>query len=72
MRILITVAAGFLGSHLCEKYVQDGKLVYGLDNLMNGNSTIFELYYIKKTSNLFMMIFVGMNCIINYHQSWMQ
>lgn len=37
MRILITGAAGFLGSHLCEKYVQDGKVVYGIDNLMNGN-----------------------------------
>lgn len=37
MRILITGAAGFLGSHLCEKYVQDGNVVYGLDNLMNGN-----------------------------------
>src|SRR5215216_4854011 len=37
MRILITGAAGFLGSHLCEKYVQDGNVVYGIDNLMNGN-----------------------------------
>ncbi len=37
MRILITGAAGFLGSHLCEKYVQDGKVVYGIDNLLNGN-----------------------------------
>jgi UDP-glucose 4-epimerase len=37
MRVLITGAAGFLGSHLCEKYVQDGKVVYGIDNLMNGN-----------------------------------
>ena len=37
MRILITGAAGFLGSHLCEKYVQQGDVVYALDNLMNGN-----------------------------------
>ena len=37
MKILITGAAGFLGSHLSEKYVLDKHLVYGLDNLMNGN-----------------------------------
>ena len=37
MKILITGAAGFLGSHLSEKYVLDKHLVYGVDNLMNGN-----------------------------------
>jgi UDP-glucose 4-epimerase len=37
MKILITGAAGFLGSHLSEKYVLDKHLVYGIDNLMNGN-----------------------------------
>jgi UDP-glucose 4-epimerase len=37
MKILITGAAGFLGSYLSEKYVLDGHLVFGVDNLMNGN-----------------------------------
>src|SRR6185312_4678371 len=37
MKILITGAAGFLGSHLSEKYVNEGHIVYALDNLMNGN-----------------------------------
>jgi nucleoside-diphosphate-sugar epimerase len=37
MRILITGAAGFLGSHLSEKYVREDNIVYALDNLMNGN-----------------------------------
>ena len=37
MRILITGAAGFLGSHLSEKYVNEGNIVYGIDNLLNGN-----------------------------------
>lgn len=37
MKILITGGAGFLGSHLCEKYVNGGHVVYALDNLMNGN-----------------------------------
>jgi UDP-glucose 4-epimerase len=37
MKILITGAAGFLGSHLSEKYVSEGHIVYGIDNLLNGN-----------------------------------
>jgi UDP-glucose 4-epimerase len=37
MKILITGAAGFLGSHLSEKYVRDGHTVYGVDNLVNGD-----------------------------------
>jgi dTDP-glucose 4,6-dehydratase len=35
-RILITGAAGFLGSHLCERYVNDGYHVIGMDNLITG------------------------------------
>ncbi|MDN5867601.1 MAG: GDP-mannose 4,6-dehydratase [Candidatus Nitrosocosmicus sp.] len=34
---MITGAAGFLGSHLSEKYVNEGHIVYGIDNLLNGN-----------------------------------
>ena len=37
MKILITGSAGFLGSHLSEKYVGEGHTVYGIDNLSNGN-----------------------------------
>lgn len=37
MKILITGAAGFLGSHISEKYVNEGHIVYGIDNLLNGN-----------------------------------
>ncbi len=37
MKILITGGAGFIGSHLCEKYVQEGCTVVCLDNFMNGN-----------------------------------
>jgi UDP-glucose 4-epimerase len=37
LKILITGAAGFLGSHLSEKYVNEGHIVYGIDNLLNGN-----------------------------------
>ena len=38
MRILITGAAGFLGSHLCDRLLADGHEVIGLDNFITGNS----------------------------------
>jgi len=36
-RILITGAAGFLGSHLSDRYVAEGYHVIGMDNLITGN-----------------------------------
>ena len=37
MRILITGAAGFLGSHLCDKLISLGNEVIGMDNFITGN-----------------------------------
>jgi len=37
MKMLITGGAGFIGSHLCDKYTKDGHTVLCLDNFMNGN-----------------------------------
>ena len=37
MRILITGAAGFLGSHLCDKLLDEGHSVVGMDNFITGN-----------------------------------
>ena len=37
MRILITGAAGFLGSHLCDRLLTNGHEVIGLDNFVTGN-----------------------------------
>jgi len=37
MNILITGGAGFIGSHLCEKYVSEGETVFCLDNFENGD-----------------------------------
>lgn len=36
-RILITGAAGFLGSHLCDRFVKEGYHVIGMDNLITGS-----------------------------------
>ena len=38
MRILITGAAGFLGSHLCDRLIADNHEVIGLDNFVTGRS----------------------------------
>ena len=36
-RVLITGAAGFLGSHLCDRFVAEGFHVIGMDNLITGD-----------------------------------
>ena len=46
-RVLITGAAGFLGSHLCDRFIKEGYDVVGMDNLLTGNidniSHLFKL-----------------------------
>lgn len=37
MRFVITGGAGFLGSHLCDKLLQEGHAVVCIDNLITGN-----------------------------------
>ncbi|MGA0258255.1 MAG: UDP-glucuronic acid decarboxylase family protein [Saprospiraceae bacterium] len=36
-KVLITGAAGFLGSHLCDKFLSEGFKVIGMDNLLTGS-----------------------------------
>ena len=36
-KVLITGAAGFLGSHLCDRFLAEGFHVVGMDNLITGN-----------------------------------
>jgi len=36
-RVLITGAAGFLGSHLCDRFIREGYHVIGMDNLITGS-----------------------------------
>lgn len=37
MRVLITGAAGFLGSHLCDRLIKEGHSVVGMDNFITGS-----------------------------------
>ncbi len=41
-RVLITGAAGFLGSHLCDRFIQEGYEVIGIDNLSTGRLSNIE------------------------------
>jgi dTDP-glucose 4,6-dehydratase len=38
LRVLITGGAGFLGSHLCDRFLAEGHEVIALDNLITGNT----------------------------------
>ncbi|MCG8475762.1 MAG: SDR family oxidoreductase [Cytophagales bacterium] len=41
-RVLITGAAGFLGSHLCDRFIAEGCHVIGMDNLITGDMQNIE------------------------------
>lgn len=48
-RILITGAAGFLGSHLCDRFIKEGYQVIGMDNLITGSiKNIEHLFPLKE------------------------
>lgn len=47
-RILITGAAGFLGSHLCDRFIAEGFYVIAMDNLITGDlNNISHLFPLK-------------------------
>jgi dTDP-glucose 4,6-dehydratase len=47
-RVLITGAAGFLGSHLCDRFIKEGYHVIGMDNLITGDlRNIEHLFKLK-------------------------
>lgn len=48
-RVLITGAAGFLGSHLCDRFIREGFRVVGMDNLITGDlRNIEHLFKLKE------------------------
>ncbi|MEJ2240417.1 MAG: NAD-dependent epimerase/dehydratase family protein, partial [Gemmatimonadales bacterium] len=53
MRALVTGAAGFLGSHLCERLVGDGYDVIGMDNMITGALSNVEHLRLASTSETY-------------------
>ncbi|MFM9944545.1 MAG: UDP-glucuronic acid decarboxylase family protein [Bacteroidia bacterium] len=47
-RVLITGAAGFLGSHLCDRFIKEGYFVMGMDNLITGDLRNIEHLFSNK------------------------
>ncbi len=47
-RVLITGAAGFLGSHLCDRFIKEGFYVIGMDNLITGRLENIEHLFGKE------------------------
>jgi dTDP-glucose 4,6-dehydratase len=48
-RVLVTGAAGFLGSHLCERFLKEGYHVIGMDNLITGDlRNIEHLFHLEQ------------------------
>src|SRR3954463_16403358 len=48
-RVLVTGAAGFLGSHLCDRFIREGYRVIGMDNLITGDfRNIEHLFKLKE------------------------
>ena len=46
--VLITGAAGFLGSHLCDRFIKEGYHVIGMDNLITGDlRNIEHLFHLE-------------------------
>ncbi|MFM7387772.1 MAG: NAD-dependent epimerase/dehydratase family protein, partial [Bacteroidota bacterium] len=41
-KVLITGAAGFLGSHLCDRFIHEGFHVIAMDNLITGRMSNIE------------------------------
>jgi UDP-glucuronate decarboxylase len=61
-RILITGGAGFIGSNLCEKLLNDGHKIICIDNLCTGNIKNIEKFFVNSNFK-----FINHN-IINYIQ----
>ncbi len=72
-RVLITGAAGFLGSHLCDKFLNEGYDVIGMDNFITGdvknivhlkNNPQFE--FIEHDVTCFVNVEVGLDYILHF------
>lgn len=72
MKILITGGAGFIGSNLAKRLVNDGHEVVVLDSLLRGNKldkeTFAKVHFIKgDVRDLDLMITASKNCDLIFH-----
>ena len=55
-KTLITGAAGFLGSHLCDRFIKEGHYVIGMDNLITGDQKTLNIFSAIKTLSFRIMM----------------
>ena len=61
--VLITGAAGFLGSHLCDRFIKEGYHVIAMDNLITGDLSNIE-HLFKYLSSHHIKVVVGFYQVI--------
>jgi len=62
MRVLITGGAGFIGSHLCERFLADGHDVICVDNLLTGNVANLDRFFGREG-----FVFIKLDCTEYLH-----
>jgi len=62
MKILVTGGAGFIGSHLCEKLLSNGHVVYCIDNLSTGRMS--NINHLRSNPNFHLIIDTIQNEIV--------
>lgn len=62
MRVLITGGAGFIGSHLCERFLADGHDVICVDNLLTGNVANLDRFFGRNG-----FVFIKLDCTEYLH-----
>jgi dTDP-glucose 4,6-dehydratase len=71
-RALVTGAAGFIGSHLCEALLERGFAVVGMDNLLTGDVTNIEhlfgrdFVFVKHNVSDYIHVSGPLDCILHF------